>query len=112
MKNTEEDMTAGHYDDKFAHLEKEIKHINETCCSPNNMEQRVKTNLLLEQLLEQMGSLKKDMRSEKDEMMKMFNELEGEQEKYRRYINYAVGGISILYFFGFMDKLKLIFASL
>jgi len=100
-------------------VEDAIKTINSSCCSAAQMEQRVKTNILLEQLIIQVEALEKEIKvgEEKNKIQysKLIEDLRHDQEElkeaqgvYQRYLHYAAGAIAVLYFFGIDDKIKAI----
>jgi len=56
-KQSEEHLIDCPYRGKIESMEQQIEKINSTCCSVTNMEQRIKTNLLLEQLNQKIDSM-------------------------------------------------------
>lgn len=105
------------YHGRVESLEEAVKGINETCCSTVNMEQRVKTNILLEQLIVQVDTLKDEFKKSEEKNKIQYNSLIDEikedqaelrevQEVYKKYFHYAIGAIAVLYFFGVDKKIK------
>jgi hypothetical protein len=115
-RNIENEVSCP-YPGRINAIEESIDKINSTCCSQSHMEQRVKTNILLEELIKSVSALKADTaRSEertKSEFLEHIDTLRASQEAlslthetYKRYLHYAIGALTIFYFLGFDKKIR------
>jgi len=107
------------YHGRIEFLEEGVKKINSTCCSQQHMEQRVKTNMLLQQLIEQFETLKNDIKNQDIEIEKKYittvktlqeelRDLKASQEQFKRYFNYLAGAVFVIYFLGLDKKIKIL----
>ena len=96
-KQSEEHLIDCPYRGKIESMEQQIEKINSTCCSVTNMEQRIKTNLLLEQLNQKI-----------DSMNIKLEESEETLEQYKRYLHILLGIFIAIQFFGLDEKIKTI----
>jgi hypothetical protein len=110
------------YHGRIEAIEDAVNNINSTCCSQTHMEQRVKTNVLLEELIKSVSALKSDIvnseEKTKSELLEHIESLKSSQEAlslahetYKKYLHYAMGALTIFYFLGFDQKIKSILMS-
>jgi len=80
---------------RIMNIEKEIKDIQENCCSPSHMITRVEANQLLRALSEDVKKLSED----NVKVMEILN-------TYKKYMNMLIGGLIVFEFFGAGEKIK------
>ena len=80
---------------RIMNIEKEIKDIQENCCSSSHMINRVEANQLLRALSEDVKKLSED----NVKVMEILN-------TYKKYMNMLIGGLIVFEFFGAGEKIK------
>ena len=76
-------------------IEKDIKDIQENCCSSSHIISRVESNQLLRTLSEDVKKLSED----NAKVMELLN-------TYKKYVNMLIGGLIVFEFFGAGEKIK------
>jgi len=91
-------------------LEGKVQNIEKECCSTSHVEQRIKTNILLEQLTLNFNKIEKTRDREllalKEDYSNRMKDISTELTKWRTYQNYLLGGVAVIYFLGIDDKIK------
>lgn len=83
------------YHGRVEALEQAVEKINSTCCSMNHVEQRVKTNILLEQLATKIDGMNNKLATTEETL-----------EKYKNYLHIVLGILVAVQFFGLDAKIK------
>ena len=82
---------------KIITIEKDLKSIQEDCCSSSHIVSRVESNQLLRTLSEDVKKLSED----NVKVMELLN-------TYKKYMNMLIGGLIVFEFFGAGEKIKAI----
>ena len=90
-----EDDTCVELKFKIMTIEKDIKDMQENCCSSSHMVSRVESNQLLRVLSEDVKKLSED----NVKVMEILN-------TYKKYMNMLIGGLIVFEFFGAGEKIK------
>jgi len=107
------------YASKIDVIESKLNSISKECCSKKELEQKVKTTILLEQLIRSLDEFKKSTSLREKKFVENTNksfevlkndieELKKAQDTFRKYINYALGALFIIYFLKLDKKIAAI----